>query len=198
MRHRVSTALAGPSNDDFRFAELLAAFRPYLLAIADAAIGSGLGGKDSPSDLVQDTLLAAHRDRNHFDGSRPEELRAWLRAILSCRIAQLRRARRGPVAGPVCHAIPLDRIDISAGGSGPLSDAQHDEESAAVSELLEHLSEAQRRIVVSRVEAGETFGQIGRRLGMTEGAVRMAWVRALKQLRGLLDLTQFTAARAKR
>lgn len=182
-----------PSGNDFHFAELLVAFRPYLLRIADEAIGSDLAGTDSPSDVVQDTLLAAHRDRVRFVGTRAEELRAWLRAILRGRIALLRRACHASAAGRLNHRVSLEGVEIPARTSAPPEDVQRQEEVAAMTDLLGNLSEQQRAILLRRVKEGETFAEIGRRLGMTPGAVRMAWVRALKQLRGWLDLAGVAA-----
>ncbi len=40
----------------------------------------------SPSDLVQETLLAAHRDFNGFRGNSQRELLGWLRQILIHRL----------------------------------------------------------------------------------------------------------------
>jgi RNA polymerase sigma-70 factor (ECF subfamily) len=179
-----------PLNGDvLHFAEALEAFRPYLLLIADRMIEADLRAKGSPSDLVQDTFLAAHRDRGCFHGERPDELKAWLSAILRVQVARLRRSFRGTASRSISREVALNGVEVPERVGPPLEDLQRGEEMEAIAALLRDLPESQRRIVEGRVEGGETFGHIGKRLGMTEDAVRMAWTRALKQLRGWLDLS---------
>jgi RNA polymerase sigma-70 factor, ECF subfamily len=44
------------------------------------------------SDLVQQTLLDAHRQRQLFRGDGPPEMAAWLRRMLACNLADALRA----------------------------------------------------------------------------------------------------------
>src|SRR5580700_9060811 len=60
----------------------LEACRRYLLAIASRELDPDLRAKGGASDLVQETFLEAQRDFARFQGSSPEELRAWLRQVL--------------------------------------------------------------------------------------------------------------------
>src|SRR5580704_1543939 len=62
---------------------LLAMCRNYLAVIARQQIGSWLRPKVDASDLVQQTLLEAHRGLAHFEGRSREEWLAWLRQILA-------------------------------------------------------------------------------------------------------------------
>src|SRR5437588_144962 len=62
---------------------LLERYRPYLQVLAQAQLGRHLRAKCDASDLVQQTLLEAHRDFAEFQGSREAELLAWLRRILA-------------------------------------------------------------------------------------------------------------------
>src|SRR4051812_44447569 len=73
-------------------------FRAYLQALARARLDPRLQAKLDPSDLVQQTLLEAYKDRASFRGGTRDELCGWLRQILARTLANalrdFRRARR--------------------------------------------------------------------------------------------------------
>src|SRR5690242_13126068 len=62
--------------------ELLDSFRRYLLLVAGEALSLRLQAKVAPSDLVQQTLLQAHRALDDFAGTNEAQWRGWLRQIL--------------------------------------------------------------------------------------------------------------------
>ena len=78
------------ANDDDA-GRLLDGFRQYLLIIANDVIGPELQAKLGASDVVQDTFLEAQRHMAVFRGKTSAETRAWLRKILECRVANIRR-----------------------------------------------------------------------------------------------------------
>ncbi len=67
--------------------ELLAAYGDYLRNLATHRLGAKLGGRVSPSDLVQETLLAAWRDFESFRGADAPQFSVWLRTILLRKIS---------------------------------------------------------------------------------------------------------------
>ncbi len=66
-------------------------YRPYLVLLARMNLGQALQGKLDASDVVQQTLLEAHRKREQFRGQDEAELAAWLRQMLVFAIADARR-----------------------------------------------------------------------------------------------------------
>jgi hypothetical protein len=58
-------------------------FRTYLLLLARMQIGGKLRAKLDPSDVVQQTLLDAHRQQEQFRGRTPAEMAGWLRRMLA-------------------------------------------------------------------------------------------------------------------
>src|SRR5438270_13254835 len=62
-------------------------FRDYLRLLAGLQIGPQLRVKVDPSDLVQQTLLKAHKARGQFHGGSVAEMSAWLREILARTLA---------------------------------------------------------------------------------------------------------------
>ena len=94
----VAADVAADARD--HFAGMLAGCRQYLLMIANEVIGPELQAKFGASDLVQETFLEAHRHLANFRGQSPGEMRAWLRKILECRLANIRRSTWRPRCGP--------------------------------------------------------------------------------------------------
>jgi RNA polymerase sigma-70 factor (ECF subfamily) len=66
-------------------------YRDYLLLLARIQLDRGLQAKLDPSDLVQESLLKAHRNWGQFRGRTEAELAAWLRAILARHLADVSR-----------------------------------------------------------------------------------------------------------
>ena len=61
--------------------QLLEAYRDYLRLMARSSLGRCLRGKADASDLVQETVIRAHRHFHQFRGHSEAELAAWLRAM---------------------------------------------------------------------------------------------------------------------
>src|SRR5690606_27094331 len=63
--------------------ELLESYRAYLRFLAENQLRGRYPHRISPSDIVQETMLAAHRGFADFRGQSQGEFSAWLRKILS-------------------------------------------------------------------------------------------------------------------
>ena len=95
---------------------LFALLRSYLGFAARAQLESWLKVKVDASDLVQQTLLEAHRDFDRFEGGSEGQLLAWLRKILLHNVADFVRHYRGTAKRQVRREVPF----ANPAASGPL------------------------------------------------------------------------------
>jgi RNA polymerase sigma factor (sigma-70 family) len=131
----------------------------------------GLGAEEA-EDVVQETLLAVHLKRQTWDERQP--LLPWVRAIAQNKLVDSLRRR-----GRRVH-VPLDELsETLAVDDDPVALNGVDAE-----RVLSRLEGRQRDIVLAISIEGASARQVADRLGMTEGAVRVALHRALKSLAG--------------
>jgi RNA polymerase sigma-70 factor (ECF subfamily) len=135
-------------------------------------------------DVVQETLLKAHRARHQFRGHTEQELVAWLRAILNRTLANARRAdrRRGKVERP------LD-ADLDPSPDRPRHRAQvvvPDEVLQELTGALARLPGGQRLVLELRYLQGCSIAEISSLTGRSKSAVVGLLYRGIKRLRTLL------------
>ena len=171
-------------------------FRDYLLLLARLHLEEGLRRKIDPSDVVQQTLLDAHRQRKQFRGASPAEMAAWLRRMLACNLADavrawsrdkrnLARERRLEAAVEQSSS----RIDawLAAEQSSPSQRAMRGENVARLASALAQLPEAQREAIVLHYWQGLTLAEVGRHMSRTAASVAGLLQRGLKTLRQTLS-----------
>ena len=167
-------------------------YRSYLRLLAEARLDRRLQGKLDPSDVVQQTLLHAHRARRQFRGKSEGELAAWLRQILArnllhC-VRDFRRAKRD-VSCERSLAAACDessaRLEswLAAEESSPSQQVQRTEEVLRVAEAVEGLPEGQREAVVLYYWQGCSLAEVAEHLGRSVSAVAGLLHRGLRQLR---------------
>src|SRR6516165_5093089 len=116
-------------------------------------------GKLDPSDIVQQTLLEAHRDRDQFRGQTEAEIAVWHRRLLACNLADavrsLRRRKRDTARERSLEAA-LDassaRLEawLAAEQSSPSERAERNEAILRLVDALALLPEANRQALVLR------------------------------------------------
>jgi RNA polymerase sigma-70 factor (ECF subfamily) len=176
-------------------AELFDRYRHYLDALARAQLGRHLRTKCDASDIVQQTLLEAHRDFGGFQGEHEAELLAWLRRILAHNLfnetrryaARQRDAAREVSidqmrAGVEQSSLALGR-GLAAGTPSPSKDAVRRESAVQLADALARLPEDYRTVLLLRVFEELPAAEVAERMGRTAGAVRMLQMRALEALR---------------
>jgi RNA polymerase sigma-70 factor (ECF subfamily) len=179
---------------------LLELNRTYLTLLARTQIDLHLQGRVDASDVVQETFLDACRDFDHFRGNSPGEWVAWLRQILIYNLARVvqrqvvaqKRSARREVSLEQRVAVmdrSSGRIEAALVGRSisPSSQAQRPEIAARVADQLARLSPDYREVLVLRNLEGLTFSEVAQHMGRSAGAVRILWVRAVDQLRQLLQ-----------
>src|SRR5262249_4363828 len=174
----------------------LEGFRNYLGQVAGAGVDPRLQAKLDPSDIVQQTLLEAHKDLAAFRGQGPEALRAWLRQVLARNLANalrdFRRARRDVAREQALDALAAEssaRVEawLAAGSSSPSAALRRQEEAARLAAALEALPEVQREVVVLRHLHGWSLHAIARQLGRSRAAIAGLLHRGLVQMRNELQ-----------
>jgi RNA polymerase sigma-70 factor (ECF subfamily) len=177
--------------------KLLEACRQYLLMIANDVIGTQLQAKVGASDLVQDTFLEAHRHIAAFRGQTRAEARAWLRRILECRVANVRRWYLGTEKRAAVREVTLETLArgreasaefLASSSLSPSIHAVRKEWAQVLEEALLRLPENYRQAVRWRHQDRLAWDEIGQRMGCSAGAARKLWSRAIGLLRR--DLAQ--------
>jgi RNA polymerase sigma-70 factor (ECF subfamily) len=157
-------------GDDEAYRRLLGRVAIWLRVVVRRGLSTAGRGMEDSEDIVQEALLAMHLKRDTWDDARPIE--PWLRAIARHKLADSLR-RRGW----------RDHVDIDE-WSNSIELAVDVEAPSVVDSrlLLESLPRRQRAIVQAISLEGRSAADVASRLGMSEGAVRVALHRALKAL----------------
>jgi RNA polymerase sigma-70 factor, ECF subfamily len=166
--------------------------RPWLQMVAERELSDRLRGRVDASDIVQQTLLKAWQGESQFNGETQEERLAWLRMILKNTIRDHHRRLFG--ADRRGSGREQAATDLFASGDPGLSQYALQRgptasgELSAVEEWLEldrslaQLSDEQREVIAMRHFEELSFAEISKRMNKSDPAVRMLWVRALRNL----------------
>ncbi len=175
--------------------ELFQTSRGYMGLVARAQVESWLRVKVDASDVVQQTLLEAHRDFDRFQGESEKEWFGWLRRILAHNVADYVRQYRGTAKRRVGREIPLRDPEQSAWGAAepaapvatPSQEFLQKDTELQVSAALEQLPPDYREVIMLRNLQRLPFAEVAERMGRSRPATQMLWMRAIKQLQETLD-----------
>lgn len=170
--------------------------RNYVGVVARAQVESWLQAKVDASDLVQQTLLDAHRGLGEFRGETEGEWLAWLRQILTHNAADFvrrygtaekrRTGREIPIhAGDGDGSIP-GTLQLSDPGESPSAAVMRHERELMVAEALSRLSADHQEVIRLRNLQRLPFEEIARQMGRSGPATQMLWMRAMKSLQAAL------------
>ena len=179
--HLDDTAIAARMDDRLAQDTLWIVARPHLERIA---LASGARIDDLP-DLVQETMLAAHRYLHRFDPARGS-FRAWVVTILFHVRNNLlrRRARRRRLLEALRQSTRCGCAPPPGTGGGVAGT----ETSLELRTLLTALSDRQRTVLVLFWIGGLGAAEIGRVLGMTAAGARSiardARIKLARRVRG--------------
>lgn len=171
-------------------------WRPYLQALARVQIESKFQAKIDASDIVQQTMLEAHRGLDKFRGKTEEEIGGWLRRIMARNLAdEVRRFRRGKrdaamelslQAAFADSSVCMERF-LSGGISSPDHRAMRNEQLLKLAAAIEGLPDDQRTAVTLHHLQGLSSAEIARQMDRTEVSVAGLLRRGLKRLRETLQ-----------
>ena len=174
---------------------LFALCRGYLGFVARSQVETWLRVKVDASDLVQQTMLEAHRDFADFEGKSEKEWLAWLRKILSHNAADFVRHYRGTAKREARREVRFrDPADsLSPGAPEPAApDRTPSQEFLAldnelqVAAALAELPADYQEVIMLRNLQRLPFGDVAERMDRSRPAVQMLWMRAIKKLQAAL------------
>jgi RNA polymerase sigma-70 factor (ECF subfamily) len=169
-------------------------YRAYLCLLA-RQLDPRLRSKLDPSDVVQQTLLQAHQNREQFRGGTEEEWVAWLRAILVNNLTEaLRRysRKRRNLALEVALGRALEessaRVEawLAEEQATPSQQAARQEQLRRLAEALAELPPDQRQAVELHHLKGCSLAEVGRQMERSKEAVAGLIFRGVKKLRARL------------
>ncbi|MBC2835083.1 sigma-70 family RNA polymerase sigma factor [Paragemmobacter straminiformis] len=167
------SALGGDAR---AYARLLREVTPVLRGIVSAR-GRNLA-RDRQEDIVQEVLMAIHRKRHTWQPDLP--VRPWLYTIARHKVIDAFRARVGAISLPI-----EDFENALVADDPPDGLAARD-----VAGLIGQLDRRSAQIVRAVGLEDEATASVGLRLGMSEGAVRVALHRAMRRLSVLAQGTK--------
>ena len=180
-------------GDDLARNQLFAACRSYVGLRARVQMEKRLQGKVDASDLVQQSMLDAHRGFEEFSGTTPEEWFAWLNRVVARNAVDLvrhyivaeRRAigREYSLQGAGAADSEVLQHEPAADGKSPSQVVMQWERQLELAAAIERLPADYREVVVMRNILQLPFEEVARRLGRTTGAAQMLWMRAVEKLR---------------
>jgi len=162
---------------------LMERYGQRLLVLIRARLGRRLRREVESRDVLQDTLLAAFRDLEQFEGSGSANFMGWMAGIAANqiryharyyrRMARDRSLRESWYSGfdPAARELhtQVSRIDLGR-------------RTLRLEKALDDLTVAHREVILLRHYEELGFREIGERMGCSEDAARMLLARAMAKL----------------
>lgn len=174
---------------------LFQACRSYMAVIARVQLNRRLQTKVDPSDIVQQSLLEAHRGFDDFQGDSPQDWLAWLKHVVQHNVLDADKFYRGAERRdlrreqhPLSHAVSATEPAWCPVDPGPTPSQLviQAERELRLAEAIERLPDDYRQVILLRNVERLPFDDVAERMGRSRGACQMLWARAVEQLRELL------------
>lgn len=188
-------------KDECNLGPLLGVYRDRLEVLARQQVSPRLGVRQSPSDIVQETLLHACRDFPTFRGKSEGELWCWLRQILAHRIlgsvrhhmgTKGRDLRRELTAGhnalsQAALSAPLATDQLAANQTSPSGRVIRKEQRTRIRIMVAALPDEYRKVLLLRIVSELPFDEIAKRLNRSSAATRQLYQRAQRAMLARLE-----------
>ena len=169
---------AANNGDEGAYNRLLTSLAPAVRAATRRGLGRVGLAVEEAEDIVQETLLAIHLKRHTWDPSLP--LGPWVRAIAHNKLIDAFRRRGRRIHVPIDDVV--DTLAANTEESTPLP--------GRLDAHIQSLPDRQRGVVQAISLEGASIRETATRLGMSEGAVRVALHRGLAALSAKFGVTQ--------
>ena len=173
--------------------QLFARCRGYVGVIAEAQVESWLQRRVDSSDIVQQTMLDAHRDFDQFQGQSEGEWLAWLKQILKHNTQDIVRHYRGTQKRQQHREVSWNHKqpnnsrqsgpDPAVSDRSPSQAAIRNEMELQLADAVSRLPNDYREVIILRNLQRLPFDQIADHLGRSRSATQMLWTRAVQKLR---------------
>jgi RNA polymerase sigma-70 factor (ECF subfamily) len=174
--------------------QLLTGQQVWLAKFVSARLDRRLASRIDVGDIVQEVLVEAARKLPDYLGRSPLPFSAWLRQIAVERMTHMQRVHIRSGKRSVLLEVSLPSSNASSSGQqltspgkSPSSYVAGKELYGEVARLMERLPECDQELLRLRFIEQVSAKQVSVALGITEQAVRMRQLRALRQLRELLE-----------
>jgi RNA polymerase sigma-70 factor (ECF subfamily) len=194
-------------GDQQALGELYSHYREPLRRMVVLRLDHRLGGRVSPSDVLQEAYIDALKRVGHYVAKPDMPFPGWLRLIVGQRLVEVHRHHlgakgrdagqeislahggAGPAASSVCLAARLAG-DLSS----PSEAAMRNESLAALEEALNQMDPLDREVLALRHFEELSNNEVAEVLGIQKAAASKRYVRALARLKdALADLPGFSA-----
>ena len=180
---------------------LLGIYRDRLEMLAQQRVSARLGVRQSPSDIVQETLLHACRDFPKFRGNSGGELWCWLRQILTHRILGTVRRHMGTAGRDLRRELTVGHNALSQDARSAPNAAKHlvanqtspsgrvvrKEQRSRIRVTVASLPGEYRRVLLLRIVSELPFEEIAKRLNRSSAATRQLYQRARQAMLARLE-----------
>lgn len=167
-------------GDQAATAALLTGIRPGVVRYCRARLGRSSGAYTTADDVAQEVCLAVLRALPRYE-EKGLPFEAFVYRIAAHKTADAQRAAVRDSAVTTTATL----VEQPDGAPGPEQQAVATDLARRLSALLDRLPDVHREIIILRVAVGLSAEDVGRIVGMSPPAVRMAQSRALARLRTL-------------
>lgn len=185
-------------GDAAAVSQLLEAFRPLLLKLANDGLDADLRRKVPASDVVQISLIKATLAYPKAEFGAVEDVASWLQTILTHEIGTVHRRfrltkkrdtrREYSTSNPEIRKL-IDLLSVRASNDGTEALSQQ-EEIERLRLAFQKLPSHHRKVINWRIVVGLSFEEIGRKIDRSADAARMYFGRIIRKLRSTLTETE--------
>jgi RNA polymerase sigma-70 factor (ECF subfamily) len=184
-------------GDQQALAELFAVYQDPLRRMVELRLDHRLGGRVSPSDVVQDAYLDALQRLPHFLDKPDMPFLAWLRLIAGQRLVDVHRHHLGAQMRAAGKEVPLHQRSpgatsvnlarhLVANYTSPSQAAQRNELFERLEDALNRMDPTDREVLALRHFEDLSNNEVAEVLGIEKAAASKRYVRALARLKDIL------------